>query len=459
MKQILCTLSFFAFIAFSSYFSQASANITISAKMQQSSDVQMATSSEKQSMASAFGTVEEKWTNWLSRHNGMTEGWNPRNDPRKIIISSQAVIRAKPNDRKWVVARNAAFNMAELSAKQKLAEIISIAITTGRFAELAQQGGEAPPPMFKAPLKKLSIADKTRVLAEKSIDEAIKYFDAQWNGTGMNEKEKQAKLITLQEKFSRKISARARLFNSGAFVITNFEGLNEDGNYSMLVGIIWSMKLAKIAESIFNPEVVLEPVAPKTSILDQLSKLEQSDPDFFCYANGVRVWTNENGERVIISFGSVPATSSIMIDKDRATLVARSGIQTFVAELVETQATINDDFTYQETAEENQTFNNESFQRRIDAKAKTIRLQGATPIKSWRGKHPTGQQRLQVVAVIWSPQTCAASRILGNQLNLQEDRMKHQGGAIKSHQKSQSGTESSVVVPVKQGPSSDPTDF
>jgi len=436
----------------------ATGTVVVNAKMQQSVDVQVATSSDKQSMAPAPKTVEEQWENWLASYN-MKEGWNPSDSPRVVIQSGMAVVRASRGDSKWVVARNAAFDMAELSAKQKLAELIKVEMDSGRFAEFASQGGETPAPMFSEPLKKVSIAQKTRILADKALDEAIKNFDPDWDGTGLSEEQRRDTLVTLQERFGRHISARARLFTSGAFVVTNFEGLNADGNYSVLVGLIWSMRLAKIAESIFNSEVTVEPVAPKEPISKQLEDMKMADPEFYCYANGVRVWTNERGERVIVSFGSVPATSSIMIDKDRASLVARSGIQTFVAELVETKGTIEGEFTYQETKTGQATFDGEAYQRRIDARAKSMVLQGAAPIKSWRGKHPVGAQRLQVVVIAWTPGSDTAARSLSKQLDQQEERMKKQGGAVAPKQKPDKGAGEPTATPTKQGPSSDPTNF
>jgi hypothetical protein len=240
----------------------------------------------------------------------------------------------------------------------------------------------------------------------------------------------------------------------------SFEGPNEDGNYSVLVGIIWSMRLAKIAESLFNPSVEPEPQPPDQPIRAQLQALGQDDPVFYCYVNGLRVWTNEKGERVIVSFGSVPATSSIMIDKDRATLAARSAIQRFIAELVETKGTIEGEFTYQETEEGGQTFDNEAYQRRIDAKAKQISLRGATPIMAWRGNHPYGEKQLQVVAVTWSPETYAAARSMEKAMGSQETRMKRQGVVVPdSTQRPSAGTKGAQSAPVKQGPPSNPRSF
>jgi hypothetical protein len=148
-----------------------------------------------------------------------------------------------------------------------------------------------------------------------------------------------------------------------------------------------------------------------------------------------------------------------MIDKDRASLVARSGIQTFVAELVETKGTIEGEFTYQETKTGQATFDGEAYQRRIDARAKSMVLQGAAPIKSWRGKHPVGDQRLQVVVIAWTPGSDTAARSLSKQLDQQEERMKKQGGAVAPKQKPDKGAGEPTATPTKQGPSSDPTNF
>jgi len=436
---------------------QEGAEVIVTTEMQERQDVRIATSSDEQAIEAAPKTTQEKWMAWL-HEKGVQKGENANGTI--IIQDGEAKVRANPGNRKWVVARNAAFGIAELSAKSNLAEFVKLMISSGRFAELLKRGGETPPSMFKNPLKKLSIADKSRVLAEKGLDNAIKYFDPNWNGTGMTEAQKRKKLVTLQEQFGQQISAQARLFTSGSFVVTNFEGPDEDGDYSVLVGIIWSLKLANIAESVFNPEVQVQPVAAQDPILEQLSNIEKEDPNIYCYTNGVRVWTNEKGQRVIVSFGSVPASSSITIDRDQATLIARSGIQRFVAELVETKATIEGSTTYQETATGDYTFDNNEFHRRIDARSKSLALRGTIPIKSWRGMHPYGRKKMQVVVVTWSPDSYTMASKLEKKLNTQEKRIKRQGGKIPPVRTGgdSTGGSSGAITP-KQGASSNPKDF
>jgi hypothetical protein len=369
---------------------QEGTEVIVTTEMQERQDVRIATSSDEQTIEMAPKTTREKWMAWL-HEKGVQIGENVNSTI--IIQDGEAKVRANPGNRKWVVARNAAFGIAELRAKSNLAEYVKLMIESGRFAELLKRGGETPPPMFQKPLKKLSIADKSRVLAEKGLDNAIKYFDPNWNGTGITKEQKRRKLITVQEQYGKHIAARARLFTSGSFVVTDIEGLDEDGEYSVLVGIIWSLKLATIAESVFNPAVQVQPVAAQAPIMEQLSNMEKEDPNIYCYTNGVRVWTNEKGQRVIVSFASVPASSSITIDRDQATLIARAGIQRFVAELAETKATNEGTFTYQETAAGNDTFDNNEFHRRIDARAESLALRGTIPIKSWRGMHLYGKKR------------------------------------------------------------------
>jgi hypothetical protein len=432
-------------------------DVFVTAEMQGRQDIRIATSSDEQTIEAAPKTTREKWLAWL-HEKGVQEGENANGTI--IIQGGEAKVRANPGERKWVVARNAAFGIAELSAKSKLAEFVKLQIESGRFVHLLKRGGETPPPMFQEPLKKLSIADKSRVLAEKGLDNAIKHFDPAWDGTGMTETQKRRKLITMQEQYGAHIAARARLFTSGSFVITNFEGLDEDGDYSVLVGIIWSLKLATIAESVFNPEVHVQPVDPQASIPEQLLDMEKENPNVYCYTNGVRVWTNEKGERVIVSFGSVPASSSITIDRDQATLIARAGIQRFVAELVETKGTLEGSTTYQETASTNYTFDDNEFHRRIDARAKSLMLRGTIPIKSWRGMHPYGGKKIQVVVVTWSPDSYTMASKLEEKLKTQEKRIKRQGGNIPPVRTGGDGAGGSPgAITPKQGASSDPKDF
>jgi hypothetical protein len=266
-------------------------------------------------------------------------------------------------------------------------------------------------------------------------------------------------LITLQEKVRDYVSTRARLLTSGAFIVTEFEGPNVDGNYSVLVGMIWSVRLAKIAEAIINPAIKLDPQEPDLPISKQIEKLTAANPTWMATAHGVRVWTDENGERVIIGFGSASGTSSTTIDRDRAALAARAAIQRFVGELVETAATDKNEMTYQEGNQAKRVFDSSSYERRIEAKSQEINISGSNIVAQWRDNHPFGRTRLQAVAVMWSPTAAGIARDLGNQMQRKE--RNQQGDTVEAPASTQTGRsiQGPINPPVIQGPSSNPSKF
>ncbi len=55
-------------------------------------------------------------------------------------------------------------------------------------------------------------------------------------------------------------------------------------------------------------------------------------PRLLAYTMGARVFTDENGERVVIGFGVAPQTSLMPADRSRASLAAMAAIQRFVSE-------------------------------------------------------------------------------------------------------------------------------
>ena len=90
------------------------------------------------------------------------------------------------------------------------------------------------------------------------------------------------------------------------------------------------------------------------------------------------------------------------LDTTRAKTRAIAAIQRFVGEKVEGSDNDNIDFTYRETDSGNKAFNADSYNLKIEAKAKTLELQGVNAVKTWRGKHPWSGTSMTTVAVVWS---------------------------------------------------------
>lgn len=352
--------------------------------------------------------VESCYRDWL-KAEGRQEGLNKLSNGSVLFVASgfaQVKHENKQEADRWLTARSVAFTEAELAARENLAIFLKAELKEGsRLFEALQAGGDPLPPAMDAAAKQLSIADKALTLAGAQLDAAIKQFKPDWDGTGRTEEQRKTEAIKIQTRMREQIAQYSRVFVSGAFTTAQCEGPNSDGKYSVMAALLWSPTLTQIAQSITNTAYRPVTTKPQIALSDRFAQMSKDNPDWMALTQGVRIWTDENGSRVVVGFGMVPATSQASIDASRARTRALAAIQYFVAEQIESSNSENVDFSYQETASGSTTFNNSSYQQRIEGRAKAITLQGAQTLSPWRLNHPWSNARMTTVAVKWTQES------------------------------------------------------
>lgn len=362
--------------------------------------------------------VEQCWADWLASEK-LTEGKNARPDGSfRLVARGQGEVNAEKSDAsRWIAARDAAFSIAELNARNALAQFIGLEISSSRSFDAFMAGGDEPPPLVKDAATQLSVADKTLVLTGAALDNEIRKYIPNWDGAGRSEDAKKQEIVKIQTRLRERIASSARVFASGAFTAVQCEGPNAvDGKYAVLTGLVWSLKLAQIGESIINPAFRLPPAAPDVSLAARLSELDRAQADWMAVTSGARVWTNELGQRLVVGFGSVPASSQASLDNTRARTRAIAAIQRFVGERIAGSDKDNVDFTYRETDDSARSFNAAAYDLKIEAVAKTLNLSGVSEVKAWRGKHPWSGALMTTVAVVWSRSNADDAALAGQAL-------------------------------------------
>ena len=402
-------------------------------------------------------TVEQCWSQWLS-DNHIKEGLNEQDGRTVINAQGTGTVAADKGSGSFIAARSAAFIQAELAAKKAIADYVATEIASHRASAIYLSGGDAPPPALDQPIKELSIAEKMNKLTGLALDDAIRHFDPTWDRTGKTEDQQRQEVVRVQAAVTEYIEARSALLTEGAFVVTQCEGPNSDGKYSVLTGLTWSNRLATIAQSVADPAVKLPVTLPRASILEQFKNETARNPDWLAYTQGARVWFNESGEPVILGFGVAPGSSLAGGDQARARLQALAAIQRFVGEQIEARDTDNFQFSTREYASGQQkVFDASVFQERIEGRASTLKLSGAVQIDQWRGKHPWGDVPMQVVVLSWSPTSSERARAAGDEIT----RSHQLPGAPET---GRTGSAPSTVpgpsaAPVRRGAGSDPSQF
>lgn len=406
-------------------------------------------------------SVEKCWADWKAREN-LQDGKNERKNGYFVFVGhEQAPVDEPAGSRNWLVGRNAAFTYAEINARKALAEAMRSTMRSSRSATVRMFGGDNAPPSLRPIVEQLSIVDKSRVLADKALDAEIKKFDPKWSGG--TEAQRREAITTEQLRVDQSIERSAEMFASGAFTVVQCEGPSQEdgGKYHVLTGLIWTPKLAGVAETIWNPTLTLQREAPQAPVRQQFEAIKAENPDWLAYTMGARVFTDENGERVVVGFGVAPQTSLMPADRSRASLAAMAAIQRFVSERVLASTKSRDAYEKRGTSDgATQSFNLDTFNEEVKAQAADLQLKGATEVLSWRGEHPWSKARMQVVAVAWSQRWAADAEAVGRAMNAAEKRREQQGGLPKSSAASEGMSGGApTAAPVKAGAAVSTSDF
>ncbi|MFB0491818.1 hypothetical protein ABIE45_004404 [Methylobacterium sp. OAE515] len=406
-------------------------------------------------------SVEQCWADWKAKEK-LEDGKNEKKNGYFVYVAhSQASLRETVGSRNWLAARDVAFTYAELSARKSLAEAMRTTIRSNRSLTAKLLGGDDAPPSLRPVVDQLSIVDKSLVLTDKALDAEIKKFDPKWSGG--TEAQKREAITTEQLRVNQSIERSAEMFASGAFTVVQCEGPSQqdEGRYNVLTGLIWTPKLAGVAETIWNPTLTIQREAPQAPIRQQFEAIKAENPDWLAYTMGARVFTDENGERVVVGFGVAPQSSLMPADQSRANLAAVAAIQRFVSERVLANEKRRDDYERRGKSDgSSQSYNLDAFDQEVRAQSGDLQLRGATEILSWRGEHPWSKAKMQVVAVAWSQRWAADADAVGRAMGSAEQRMMRQG-ALPNALKKGEGTAEGVpaAAPVRAGAGVSTSDF
>jgi hypothetical protein len=402
---------------------------------------------------------EEKWQDYLDKY-GIQPGQNERNGRTFFIVSYTQEVGPKPGDRSFIDSKNIAYSKAVTFAKAELAKFLGSWMVSGRTLTDTEINEDVPQSYIKAVIEPVSTAQRAHKLTNLALDDQIKRFDPTWDGTNIPKEEKVLKLVEHNQRYTEKMSQRARAYLQGASTIFTAEGYS-DGDYSVTVGIVWSFKSAKVAEAIYNPTVPL-PKGKKNplSIKDRINKLPD---DKLAATMGTRIWWDENGVPVVVSFAATDATGLKSIQKNKTSLQARTQIAQFVSEIVKSDAESNIDATIQAYDDDSLAdFNNNTFEEKITSFSKGLPLSGVGSVHYRKFNHPITGNKMVVNVMSWSPDSAVLAKALKQMSKDQETEFDATKGGtvfVNSTDQSLPTTAAGIATPGLEGVSSDPDDF
>jgi hypothetical protein len=343
------------------------------------------------------------WQQYLSNEN-IKEGANVRGERIFLIAYAEAIVGDDKNDSNFMVSRNVAFDSALAAAKKQMAAYLSSEIKSKNILILSEFSNEVPNRLKEEVGVPLSIMDKAATLTGLSLDDKIKKFDPNWDGTKKTDDERIVKMAQQGERFTKYLTSRSIVFLQGTTPIFNAEGTNDQGKYVVAVGIVWSGKSARVAESVYN-KTVAPPQGNKNAltIQDRLDNLSDKE---LAATLGVRVWWDEEGLPVVVSFAQAKGTGSTLIAKDKTYGYAAGQITAFVAEQIVFSGydKIDQEIHYYDD-DSHTAFNLSEYQMKIDAIGTSMNLKGAETVLYKKIVHPISEKRIVVNVVTWSSES------------------------------------------------------
>jgi hypothetical protein len=298
-------------------------------------DTQLGADAGKQVAVAQSTNLRGDWMAFLSEkgiHEGQNEPQTPGQAPFQIF-SEQVEIHSKPTDPHWLDERAIASDQAVLGAKAKFATFLDSQVQAGRTSSLFQNKGQGIPAAGDKVAKALSIVDKMRTLTGKALDEQIKNIDPTWDGTGKTTAEQEQRVVMVRRQYEEQVKASAQAFATGATPIYTAEGPTRNG-YGVLVGLVISGNMQKIARAFSDPSIQLPVDAPEAPVAKQIADRYGKDPKFLSVTEGVRIMTDDHGARVLVCFAGVADAGDSMTTEKEAELSCRGRIAQFVGEQI-----------------------------------------------------------------------------------------------------------------------------
>lgn len=361
-------------------------------------------------------TMIQKRDEYL-RERGWALGFSPSNPDSAYIGWGQAGIQAEPDDVKFGQSRVLAFETAFIQARGDFVRFQQRFTTTETLRTIFQDSGDITKDEAADEVSRLRVIwEKVLALTDAKLDQALQ--DAGVDPSEFRRKPLEVRQKLLQDSISRTVKVRALQSVSGVRVLATFEDLNGVG-----VLIVYSDNLRDLAKSMLIGRTVARsnPAQQKASILKQIEAICPNGPKDLADVFGVRVMTDENGDRVLVSFGQwSPAVTKADSRFRRDTTVTAGRGQAMnladgaLTDFVNSTLSLESESSVWQHAELNRIID-PSGSEEVDSLAigealrtalkqsGTVTLQGVTTIKEWTANHPETGHLLVGHILMWSP--------------------------------------------------------
>jgi len=370
-------------------------------------------------------TPEQNWEAFLAQNGwdtGLSNGGVIEVEGKDLFISSAvAFTSVRLGQPGWGESRLVAFESAEMEAKMKIIQYMSQEVEPQRALSEIEKAVWEDGQINK--VKELNdvaeslkrIGKKSLALAEKELDYALRKLDPEYDPAKYAGKSPEDLRLIAEKLFKRQIKTTAMGTLVGAMTLYSTEGVAKNNAYKVLVGVLWSPKLNRLALSLSNDDYNIPPVTPNAP----LSKQIPSNMEVLLGTFGTRVVIDEKGDYAILSYGQAqprktsPSRSAAALHD--AKQIAANRARGMLVNFIHEGMVLSDSEASRELLQEfsDQTAGTATYrdrQKKIKSKRVKVKIKGLRTMKEWEYKHPDTEQLIAGAVVAWSPSSAAMSK-------------------------------------------------
>ncbi len=371
----------------------------------------------------AIANLNEKWRAFVE-----TQGW-PSDETEngvihadgKIIASATVSVAVRLGQPGWIDSRVAAFERAELDAKAKIIRSLVESTDTKRSLEVLENATWQDGDIHK--IQELNevadtldrIGKKSLALTESSLNAALQKLDPEYDPEKYAGKTPEELKQIAESRFKRQIQGIAMKTLIGATPIYSTEGKMTNDEYQVLVGVIWTPKLNRLALSLMNDEYSIPAVTPGKPLAEHMP----TDEAVLIGSVGAKIVVDEKGQYAVMAYGQAQprraAPGRELAAIQDANQIAANRARAAIVNFIQEGLTLRESELSEELSREfsDMTFGTEvvrEYQKKITGKNVKVKLSGLRVIKEWNAKHPETGQDVAGTVIAWTPSSAQVSK-------------------------------------------------
>ncbi len=367
-------------------------------------------------------------------------------NPDGSIYVVAAASTARPSNMTgFINSRNAAYSIAELTAKMKILRMAGEQITSGRGFTMLEDIIEGEDPDAR---KKATMLDKALKVADKSLDKALAYVGV--SEEEINKMNQDKKRAVFEQNFNETTKSLVAGMVKGCATVMVAEGDAGGDDYQVAIVMKYSPEYQSLASVIQHNSTYQVPVG---KVKNSIDKFKNMPTEKLVGYLGSKVTFNAKGEMVVFGFGQqeVRSTSSRQSAAfsraySQARLKAVNNIKNFVAEdIVANESSQNVEKLREYEDGEQAYFSREKWMQAVKNKESTLNL-STVEIRQWKGKHPVSGHDIAGYVVAWTPSAQQQANQLKDEFRKNTDKAAGQNATEEGQQPRQKTQKSKTTI-------------